>query len=812
MRCRVRLPALPSAADFVSDVRGGLTLGCILLAQSLAHAALAHVDPINGPYSCLLPPVCYAIFGSSNHLIVGTGAILSVMTGTITGDAFPDLSKNQAERTELGAHLAVGVGIAMVVMAVLRMAALVNFLSRPALSGFTTGSAFIIVISQVMPMLGLPSATQHGFFPKLWFVLVHLEDVRWPTAVLGISLLGLILSLRNAKDLSKAPFSSVEEGERVTLVACPSIAPGVRQSGTVHRTAAVLGVDLDNGDVLEFTSAQEWDGRAPKRSACWRAALSVAAQYKELLAVGIGILTAWYVGDGVFDCIGTVPQGLPSLHVPSPSKLVHIAPHASVVAFTTFILSWAPAKKFSLMDHYEISPQREMLALGVANFAGGCSGGFPVQGGLSRTAIAYGAGVKSRLASVFVASVIFAALILLTSVFYFVPKTALAAIIISAAMHLTDFDMMEWLYHAAPPRDFLTTWAERRGLFVWLTAFAATLVVGIIYGVLLSSGLSLLLLLVQVTSSHVEELGRLEVQIHIGEHSPRYSPPHVPISAEKQKQRSSGLWRPLQHFHTAKTTSGITVLRPPGTLFFANIDSIAEYIEGLRHADRIDRRGMYVALCDQSIERGPEEGSETVGVLTAGTEVEVVEIEGSAPPGPDQSPGSPQARVSPPRSRGVVRGQIEDGWVTLRCADGERMCGVVTDALVLSFDGVSFVDEHALQRLQELLRSLTRAGTEVYIAGARGKVRLLLERNLLPRYDFSTPWAPTLGEAEAAERAPLLRRTVSRFTQRSLRSADVKKKKEKKMKEVKPKKTNTRKRKKNMKEKKEKVTLSDSGD
>eukprot|EP01062_Namystynia_karyoxenos_P067070 TRINITY_DN60970_c0_g1_i1.p1 TRINITY_DN60970_c0_g1~~TRINITY_DN60970_c0_g1_i1.p1 ORF type:complete len:859 (+),score=257.82 TRINITY_DN60970_c0_g1_i1:88-2664(+) len=773
----------PSVATVAADVRGGATLGLILLAQSLAHAALAHVNPINGPYACVLTPVAYAVFGSSNHLIVGTGAILSVMTGTITGDEYPDMSPGSPqweERTKLGAHLAVGVGVSMVIMAVLHLASLVHFLSRPALSGFTTGSAFIIVVSQLMPMLGIPTTSDHGFFPKCWWIGSQLLSAQPRTAALSAFLLCLVLLLRKSKTLTNISSpGDLSDGESISVRI-----KGTRYSGRVRRstgdfsTTAVYPVevliDLEGGrQELYHFQQDQWATLKATRSAVWRRVLAGLSQYKELLAVAVGTLVSYLCGDGAFECIGIVPQGLPKVKMPTLSLVIKMAPKAAVVAFTTFILSWAPAKKFALTDGYDISPQREMLALGLANFAGGCSGGFPVQGGLSRTAIAYDAGVKSRLASVVVAAVICCALLFCTTLFYWVPKLALGTIIVHAAMHLTDFDTAMWLYSTQPG------WLDRRGLLVWVVAFCATLAFGIIYGVLASSGLSLLLLLVQVTKASVEELGRVTVEIAIGhQREPAGSPGVTPIPVLKRRDSGSPmpartpgkirvtyLWRPIRYFKTqARTVPGVCVLQPQGAVFFANADAIAEYIERLCFApDRPDRPDYYRVTCEEGldVQEGEDPESPCLKRLEKGQEVRVRAIHTV------RAPGALDGAAD------VVRGQVEQGWVTLRDRHGARKAEIKVKALVLAADAIDFIDEHALQRLMELMRSIQSHGIAFYIASARGNTRLLLQRNLLPEYDFpdDTPWAPVVWEApqnSPHERRPLLRRRVSGFQQRSL--------------------------------------------
>ena len=71
----------PVRSALAHDISGGVTLGCILIGQSLAHAKLCGVELIIGPYSCMLGPVLYAVFGTCIHSSIGTGALICLLVG-----------------------------------------------------------------------------------------------------------------------------------------------------------------------------------------------------------------------------------------------------------------------------------------------------------------------------------------------------------------------------------------------------------------------------------------------------------------------------------------------------------------------------------------------------------------------------------------------------------------------------------------------------------------------------------------------------------------------------------------------------------
>ena len=146
--CARQLPSLEwiKAYDFAwlwNDVAGGITLGLVLLAQSLAHAHLCGVAPIRGPYACLLAPLAYALLGTCHEASIGTGGLVSLVVSEQLARGMQRRRSGPPARR----RAPLLVGLVLCVMGLLRLAFLVRFLSRPALSGFISGSALLIIKS-----------------------------------------------------------------------------------------------------------------------------------------------------------------------------------------------------------------------------------------------------------------------------------------------------------------------------------------------------------------------------------------------------------------------------------------------------------------------------------------------------------------------------------------------------------------------------------------------------------------------------------------------------------------------------------------
>ncbi|CAK9060701.1 Sulfate transporter 4.1 [Durusdinium trenchii] len=436
------LPRYPKE-NLSADLAGAMTLGCILIGQSLAHANLCMVDLINGPYSCMLPPMVYAIFGTCVHASVGTGGLVSLLTGEVLAD-----QGDLAERTQKAAILTALVGIIMSIMGLLQLSFLVRFLSRPALSGFITASALLIILSQVAPMLGLPSwASKGGIVNVVKHHIKYLELL--DPATTALSLVAVIF-LMNAKILKKVKYLKfIGDFKELVLLALSAIF-----------------CNYYNPEVEEEFQIK---------------------------------------------VVGTMPSGLPSFVPPVQSMqdlrvAKELLPGAILVAFVVFLSSFAGAKKFAMKDGYQIRAFNELMALGFANFLGAFCGSVPTQIGLSRMGIAHQAGVRSQLgANILVGVVVCAGVVLFSRYIEHVPMCVLNAIIVNGASHLTEFDQAHELWAYATNERY--NWKTRGDMLTWVIGFSCTLYFGAFQGMLSAVFASLIIILYQVVNPDIVQLG-----------------------------------------------------------------------------------------------------------------------------------------------------------------------------------------------------------------------------------------------------------------------------------------------------------------
>ncbi len=175
--------------------------------------------------------------------------------------------------------------------------------------------------------------------------------------------------------------------------------------------------------------------------------------------------------------------------------------------------------------------------------AGGITGGYPIAGGFSRTAVNVRAGARTQLAALVTCAIVVITLLAFTRAFFYLPKAALSAIIVSAVAGLIDLPGAAEVYRV-----------KRADFYLLVLTFFATLSLGIQWGILVGIAASVLLFLVRTTRPHFAVLGRIpqsQTYVNIARH------PH------------------------AETLPGIILVRVDAQFYFGNISFLKETVRTL---------------------------------------------------------------------------------------------------------------------------------------------------------------------------------------------------------------------------------------
>jgi SulP family sulfate permease len=176
-----------------NDLFAGMTIGVILIPQGIAYAIIAGLPPIYGLYTAMIPQIVYAILGTSRQLAVGPAA----MDSLIVAAGISVLAGIGSEHfIVLAVLLAFMVGLFQVLFGLFHLGFLVNFLSKPVISGFTTGSAIIIGMNQFGNLFGLDVERSNQIHTLLLEMSHLFADVHLPTTLIGIASIVLIFGLK----------------------------------------------------------------------------------------------------------------------------------------------------------------------------------------------------------------------------------------------------------------------------------------------------------------------------------------------------------------------------------------------------------------------------------------------------------------------------------------------------------------------------------------------------------------------------------------------------------------------------------------
>lgn len=210
-------------------------------------------------------------------------------------------------------------------------------------------------------------------------------------------------------------------------------------------------------------------------------------------AVAIAATFAFDLGSHGIALVGAVPSGVPQLSIPAFSwaDVAALAPAAVAIAFLAFSDGILLAQTFAEKNSYEVSPNRELVALGSANILAGFWQGFPVSASQSRTAIVDSAGGLTQVAQLILALGLLVFLFFLTGLIALLPKVALGAILIVTAVGMLEVASLKRLYRI-----------DRVEFGIAAGVTLVILIAGVVPGIILGLLLSLTMVLVDISRPH----------------------------------------------------------------------------------------------------------------------------------------------------------------------------------------------------------------------------------------------------------------------------------------------------------------------
>ena len=268
-----------------------------------------------------------------------------------------------------------------------------------------------------------------------------------------------------------------------------------------------------------------------------------------MVVLAIAATSVFSLADHGVSLVGELPKGFPPLTIPHV-RLADMGPlfvGALGIVLVSLADTISTASAFAARTGQEIDGNGEMIGIGAANLAAGLFQGFPVSTSGSRTAVAERAGAKTQLTGVTGAAVIIVMIVFVPGLFRNLPNPALAAVVITASLSLADIPATVRL------------WRQRKAeCLLSIAAFLGVALLGVLPGIAIAVGLSILNVFRRAWWPYDTELGRVE-----------------------------GLagYHDVRSYPGAQHLPGLVIYRFDGPLFFANATTFRDEIRRMARAD-----------------------------------------------------------------------------------------------------------------------------------------------------------------------------------------------------------------------------------
>ncbi|XP_059145792.1 sodium-independent sulfate anion transporter-like [Physella acuta] len=428
------------------DVIAGMTVGLTVIPQSLAYAGIAGLPPHYGLYSAFICTFVYCILGSSKDITLGPSAIASLITASFATSISPTLPNGEKDAT-MPIFLALTTGVIFCLMGFFKLGIIVSYISYPVINAFSSAAAITIAVSQIKTLLGL-KGIPNDFIESLIDICRKLHTTNVWDLTMGMTCIVVVILLKKLREIKwkDDPDTPPSTGALI-LRKCIFICGASSTAIVVILASAVLAI-LESQGVYSLTPT------------------------------------------------GKIRPGMPTVRVPdfvvhtgnvtitTPEMFAKLGAGIIIIPIICLIEAMAVGKYFARVNQYKLDPTQELYSYGVGNIITAFFQGYTVTGTFSRTAINAQCGVKTPLGGVLTGIIVIISLFFLTPLFYYIPKCALAAVIIAAVLAMVDFNTIKMIYKA-----------NKMDLIPYALTFICTLVIGIQWGIFVGIGMSIFMLL-----------------------------------------------------------------------------------------------------------------------------------------------------------------------------------------------------------------------------------------------------------------------------------------------------------------------------
>jgi sodium-independent sulfate anion transporter 11 len=452
----------------------------MVVPQSLAYAASLAGLPIQyGLYSSYIGLFVYMFFGTSKDITLGPTAIMSLLVskeagtlnknitqcleinqtgpcptsglnplcfwknGTDMGmDAFgPSYSSGSCEPSCYGqdikltectnANAAVMLtlmsGVINLALGMFNFGFIVDFISYPVISGFTSSAALTIGTGQLHKLVGVKNANRK-FITEVHDTFANLPEAHWPDVLMSVICVGLALYLQTVKK----KMDKIPKATKTNLQGLFGFI-GTAGNFTVVLVGTIIARVWYHADISDICKQPMHNNHSH-----------------------------WKVNKSCLTLTGDIPPHLPTPGIPHllgdsnggdgwlSSDITGLIPAAIVVALIGYLESIAIAKAFARQNGYEVGPSQELIGIGFSNIVSFFFHSYPITGSFSRTAVNSASGVATPMSGVVTGLIVMLALQYATKVMYYIPAPSLAAIIIVSVAKMFNYQIVSKMLKINP--------------------------------------------------------------------------------------------------------------------------------------------------------------------------------------------------------------------------------------------------------------------------------------------------------------------------------------------------------------------------
>jgi len=376
-----------SWGSFRMDAAAGLSVALLTFPQALAYAMLAGLPISCGLFAAIYSAIVASAFGSSRHLVTGPSNAIAILVQSGISEILFTFHRDLAgaERDlvamQVLTQLVLLVGVLQILAAGCKLGRLTQFVSHSVIAGYILGAAFAMVVNQLFIFLGIPRMPGvYSFYEKGTYLVTHLNYLHWPTALIGVASLLLIILLKR-----------IDKRIPAAVMTC-----------------ALAGVLVHVLDLSSYSTAD---------------------------SLGENIQQVLLVGD-----TGERYDIVPSLVFPffDMGIMNNLLPVAFAVALLSILEATSVAKSVAASSGQRLSVNQEIFGLGMGNLLSAFIGALPISGSPSRSSVNFNSGAQTRFSAIL--NSLFVALILLIFAYFVqrIPLASLAALLLVTIVNLIN--------------------------------------------------------------------------------------------------------------------------------------------------------------------------------------------------------------------------------------------------------------------------------------------------------------------------------------------------------------------------------------